>query len=353
MKKIVPFYLFFLFTFLMGCNEKDTSFTLNGNITGLKSDTLLVFHQVPENQLDTIIAEKGKFNYTFSPDTFTIFSLLLDSTKTYPIYADKGEKVKIYGSLDSLRVEGNGENQLLGEILKQLEKTDSLTLRKSLDSIIKSNPYSFTNLHLIEKYYVQDGFSDYDALQKLIGGLSGIIKDTPYMMNLQAKVENQIKRNRNRNIYTLLNKDRNGEGIKWASISDQYILLDFWASWNPESVAAQDSLVPVLDKLKKKNFLVVSISLDLDKQAWLKAISERDTTHWKQLCDFTGWNNNLIKDQGIRELPSNILLNPHKQIIARDIRGEKLIEKVQQQIKQDEEREKREKARKNRKYKRI
>ena len=63
MKKIVPFYLFFLFTFLMGCNEKDTSFTLNGNITGLKSDTLLVFHQVPETQLDTIIAEKGKFNY--------------------------------------------------------------------------------------------------------------------------------------------------------------------------------------------------------------------------------------------------------------------------------------------------
>ena len=169
--------------------------------------------------------------------------------------------------------------------------------------------------------------------------MGGIIRETPYMMNLLAKIEHLAEKDKNRSIYSLANKDRNGKNINWPSIRNKYILIDFWASWDKESVAAQDSLIPVLKALKNEKFQVISLSLDLDKEAWLAA-SDRDTTQWLQLCDFTGWNNKLVKDQSIHTLPSNILLDTNKRIIERDIRGQKLIDKVKELIKRDKEREK-------------
>ena len=100
--------------------------------------------------------------------------------------------------------------------------------------------------------------------------------------------------------------------------------------------------------LKKENFIVCSISLDLDKEAWLKA-SDRDTTQWKQLCDFKGWNNTLIKGQNIQELPNNLLLDKNKRIIARNIRGQELIDKVKDLIQKDKEKEKEKKRKKTKK----
>ena len=125
------------------------------------------------------------------------------------------------------------------------------------------------------------------------------------------------------------------------------MIIDFWASWHPVSVIAQDSLTSVLKELKKENFLVYSISLDMDKEAWLKA-SNRDTTQWRQVCDFKGWNNSLVKSQSIHALPANLLLDINKRIIARDIRGEELVQKVKDFIQEDKEREKERKNRKRR-----
>ena len=110
--------------------------------------------------------------------------------------------------------------------------------------------------------------------------------------------------------------------------------MDFWASWNPESVAEQDSLARVIKALRNENFVVVSISLDYDKQTWMKA-SDRDTTQWIQLCDFKGWKNTTVEEQNIQSLPSNILLSPNKQISERNIRGQKLIDKIKQLTKDD------------------
>ena len=181
-------------------------------------------------------------------------------------------------------------------------------------------------------------------LEKLIESQSGIIKDTPYLMTLLPRIE-KLNSNRSQSIHTLIGKDRKEQDFKWGNIRDQYILIDFWASWHPESVAAQDSLVNVLKELKKEKFLVYSVSLDMYKEAWLKA-SDRDTTQWYQVCDFKGRNNNILKNQGVQELPFNLLLDKNKRIIAKNVRGKELINKVKGFIKEDKEREKAAKKRK-------
>ena len=63
--------------------------------------------------------------------------------------------------------------------------------------------------------------------------------------------------------------------------------MDFWASWNKESIATQDSLVSVQKALKKDKFVIISLSLDLDKKEWMEKIIQKDTTQWKHCLLYT------------------------------------------------------------------
>ena len=327
-----------------GCSEK-TNFTLKGEFSDLTSDTLLAYYLAPKYKIDTIICQKGKFEYSFTPDTLNVFSLIFNTEESLPIFADKGQTVEVKGTTTDFEIKGEGENKLMNDIFNLLRSTSEEKTMDIVDSLIRTNKYSFTNLYLLDKYYTNDKQTDSEHINKLIESQSGIIKDSPYIMELQGRISHLSAKQKNLSIQNLNGQDRKGEKIKWPSNRENYILIDFWASWHPESVAAQDSLVSVLKELKKEKFLVFSVSLDMDREAWLKA-SERDTTQWYQVCDFKGWNNNILKNQGVRELPFNILLDKNKRIIAKNIRGKELINKVKEFIKEDKEREKAAKKRK-------
>ena len=341
-------YLLLAFLCLMtSCSKEKNKFILKGEISGLSSDTLLVYYQVPEFQLDTIFCKNGIFEYTIQPDTFTLISLIFSAEESLPILAEKGQKVQIKGSVTEPQIEGKGENQLMNEILSLLREVPEKEKKQMVDSLIQANPQSYSNIYLIDKYYVRDSKPDYKHLQNLIKGLSGIIKDTQYMLLLQGQINN-LATTKSSSIHLISGHDRKSEAFKWSTIKDKYILIDFWASWHPQSITEQDSLQFVIKALEKENFIICSVSLDLDKESWLKA-SDRDTTQWYQICDFKGWNNPLIKGQDIHELPSNILLDKNKRIIARNIRGQALIDKVKGLIQRDKDREQEKKRKKTNK----
>ena len=329
---------------MTGCSQK-ADFILKGQINGLESDTLIAYYLVPEYNIDTIICEKGVFEYAFTPDTLTVFNLIINDQEAIPVFASKGETVEIMGSTTDFNIKGKGENKLMDHIITLLRHTPKEKTLNTVDSLIQANNQSYTNLYLIDKYYAHEKNIDDKHLEELINKLSGIIKDTPYMMDLLASIQSSNKKHKAQIIHTLPGQDRKGEAIKLTKIRNQYILLDFWASWHAESVSQQDSLVRVLQALKEENFRIFSISLDLDKEAWMKA-SDRDTTQWHQLCDFSSWNNQIITDYDIHELPYNLLLDKNKRVIARNIRGQELINKVKELIKKDKEKEKARNAKK-------
>ena len=333
MKKTL-YILSTILLFFTSCSNQ-TDFTLTGKIDGLSSDTLLVYYQVPDTRIDTLICKDGAFKYTFAPDTSMVLSLLLDNQEKLPIFVQKGETVEITGDMNNLTIQGEGENQLLNEMMEILRSCPKETLNKTIDSLINANNSSLTCLYLIEKYDGENDSPDLPFLKKRIESLSGVVKDTPYMINLQGKI-NQLS-NQSTSIYSLPGQDREGNTIKWSSLKDQYILIDFWASWHTESVKAQDSLENVLKALNQENFSVYSASLDLNKEEWLQA-SDRNVPNWYQVCDFKGWNNSIVKSQGINDLPSNLLLDKNKRIIARNIRGQELIDKIKELTRKDKER---------------
>lgn len=275
MKKLL-FFLFTLVVLASGCGKKNT-FTLEGSIKGLPSDTILVFYQEPDYKLDTILLSKGKFTYTITPDTFTIFSLLLGEKQILPIYADKGESVTLNGMVGEIEVKGKGENAQLAKHIQYLNtlENNKTAVMAAVDSLIKTNPHSYSNIYLIDKYYVQDSLPDYNHIDQLIKGLSGIIKDTPYIIDLQNKLSEKKELTDHRYVSNISCTNREGKTINWNSVKGKYVLLDFWASWNKESIATQDSLVPVQKALKKNKFVIISSPLTWTKRnGWRKSFKE-------------------------------------------------------------------------------
>lgn len=101
-------------------------------------------------------------------------------------------------------------------------------------------------------------------------------------------------------------------------------------------MAERDSLMKSCQRLPKEKFRVVNFSLDYEKKrGWTLVKRYR---FWVEVCDYAGWENSLIKQQRIACIPANILISRNRKILATNLYGEELYNKVLQLI--DEEKDK-------------
>ena len=86
------------------------------------------------------------------------------------------------------------------------------------------------------------------------------------------------------------------------------------------------------NKFKDKNFTILGVSLDQDKDKWVKAIQD-DKLAWTQVSDLKGWESIAARDYDVQSIPANFLLDPAGNIIARDLRGPALEQALTQFVK--------------------
>jgi thiol-disulfide isomerase/thioredoxin len=123
--------------------------------------------------------------------------------------------------------------------------------------------------------------------------------------------------------------DTLGNPVSLSSFKGKYVLVDFWASWCGPCRAENPNVVKTYQKFQNKNFTILSVSLDRpgQKERWLKAIHDDGLT-WTHVSDLKFWDNAVAKQYGIRAIPQNLLLDPSGKIIAKNLRGEELAEKL-------------------------
>jgi thiol-disulfide isomerase/thioredoxin len=123
---------------------------------------------------------------------------------------------------------------------------------------------------------------------------------------------------------------------KEMSISDyagkgKYVLLDFWASWCGPCRAENPKIVALYNEYKNKGFEIVGISLDDNKDAWLKGIKDDGIT-WPQMSDLKGWQSEATFKYRVQGIPYTVLLDKEGKVIATDLRGEALKDKIKSLI---------------------
>jgi peroxiredoxin len=121
-----------------------------------------------------------------------------------------------------------------------------------------------------------------------------------------------------------------GDTIKLSSTRGSVVLLDFWASWCAPCRQENPNLVKAYDLYHKKGFQIFQVSLDKTKDAWMEGIKNDQLGKWIHVSDIQYWNSVVVPLYKIESIPANFLLDKDGRIIATNLRGERLLTKLEE-----------------------
>ena len=114
--------------------------------------------------------------------------------------------------------------------------------------------------------------------------------------------------------------------------ANKVTLIDFWASWCGPCRNEMPAVKAAYEAYKDKGFGIVGVSLDNNKDAWTSAIKNLGMD-WAHISDLQGWNCAGARLYGVNSIPATVLVGQDGTIIARDVRGEAIQEKLAEILK--------------------
>ncbi|MBR1464682.1 MAG: AhpC/TSA family protein [Prevotella sp.] len=131
--------------------------------------------------------------------------------------------------------------------------------------------------------------------------------------------------------FVMTDKDGNRHRLSEYVGRGRYVLMDVWASWCLGCRLEIPHIKEVYDKYKDSGFDVVLVSIDATKEPWLKAIEkDQSASLGHHLLDAKSVCRKLY---GISSVPFNILIDPEGTIVANNLRGSGLTEKMEEVFK--------------------
>jgi peroxiredoxin len=327
MKKII----FGIITLLViSCNEKSKSkFSLNGTTNGIENGTIL-YLDIEDKTMDSTKIENNSFSFNSKiPNSplqviirkkdFSQYRFLWAENKPMTFDASKTDfrNAKITGS----------ESENLSFNLHQKIDTLPRNERQKMEmEFVKNNPSSIVSAFTLSVYSTNWGK---EKSKELFDKFSIENKNSEFGEKITKYIELNKEPKIGDQFADFEMEDQNGILKKLSDVKGKTVLLEFWASWCSPCLQENPNLVKTYKKFNPKGFEVFAVSLDSDKESWLKEI-EKGNLIWKHVSDLKGRGNEASLIYGVNGIPDNFLIAENGEIIGRNLRGDELNEKLKE-----------------------
>lgn len=344
----------------------EKGYTIKGTVPGMKTGMAYLIHTYNNETIkDSAVVKRGRFMFTGVAPEPLIYTLRLSGDKSqatifvensnitilarkdtlyksvvtgstvhdeFKAFYDKAWKPvttkagEIYRRLDSANQKGKVE---LSPDVRKAFDDEFAALNKMNDSVIiafvAGHANSVASASVIQDRFIS--YSNFEQAKKAYAILSEPVKQSFYGKQIKASLEVAALTEEGKVVPDFAMNDTTGRAVRLSDFKGKYVLLDFWASWCGPCRKENPNVVKAYEKYHSKGFDIVSVSLDNKKEAWIKAIHDDGLT-WTHLSDLKGWKNEAAVAYGVKAVPSSFLLDKSGKVIARNLRGEELEEKL-------------------------
>ncbi len=321
--------------------------------------TLSMFTETKPKVLDTLqVNEAGEFSYDLENADPNFFELNLYGGKVVRLALykedvevnydfstagdpeikgskDSQEMLKIAALMEDYQAKVNKLNEAYyeamnannTEAIKQIQ-LDALALEDNqgaeVKKTIESMGNSFASLAAVGLLNTKN---DFQFIDELVARLDAAYPETKMIVQMKQQLDEMRALSIGQVAPEIEMENPQGELVKLSDMKGKYVMIDFWAAWCKPCREENPNVVRLYNKYKDKGFEVFGVSLDRTKEAWVKAIAD-DGLEWTQVSDLKYFNSAAAEIYQIEAIPATYLLDPEGRIIAKDLRGASLENKL-------------------------
>lgn len=215
------------------------------------------------------------------------------------------------------------------ETYMSLRKEQEKVLEKNIDfrkKIAKSNPNSIVAALALSDLMSSKKLSN-NEIKSIYESFSDVVKDHTLGKLLAENIAKMSKTDVGAKVEMFEAPTPDGDVLSLKDAMGELTLIDFWASWCKPCRIENPNVVSVYNDFKDKGFSIISISLDKKKSSWKKAIKD-DNMDWYHISNLEYWNEPIAKEWGVRSIPATFLIDKNGVIVAKNLRGDALRNKV-------------------------